>query len=104
LAAGGVGVEPGDGAADAFSEGDFGVVGGDEALDFGVVEDDAGGLVAGEAAELIGMAGDEEVRGYVDEVGLDTRGFGGDAVDLVPGEDLVAGDVECVAGGLPIRR
>jgi len=69
LLTGGIGVEPGEGAADALSEGDLGRKAGDEALDLGVVEDHAGGLVAGEAAEFVGMACAEEVRRDVDELG-----------------------------------
>ena len=107
--AGGVGVKPCDGAADAFSEGDFGIKSGDKALDLRVVEYHAGGLVAGEAAEFVGVAGAEEVGGDVDDLGLEFRGLdacglGSDAIELIPSHDLVRGDVEGVTDGLLVAE
>ena len=72
-AACGIGIEPGDGSADALGVRHGGTVVRDEALDLGVVEHHADGLVANQAAARIGVAGGEEIARDVDEVAVQRR-------------------------------
>lgn len=61
----GIGVEPPEGLANALGETRCGAVAGDEALDLGVLEHHAHGLVTDQRALQFRQASDEEIRGDV---------------------------------------
>ena len=104
LFAGGVGIEPGQGAPHAFPKGDGSLEAGDEGLDFAVVEDHAPALVAQETAFQLGHDLGQEIGGDVDDVGLHAQRVGDGGVDLVPGQHFVGRDVEGVADGRRVAQ
>jgi len=100
-----VGIEPGDGSPNPFRERDFGAEAGNKALDLGVVENNARCFISREAAYVFRIAGAQKIGGDVhelrlDDVGLDAGGLRRDPIELVPGHDFVAGNVEGMANGL----
>ena len=104
LSAGGIGLEPGEGAAGAYVEGNDGLKTGDEALDLGVVEDRGVDLVAEEIAALPAVDRSEEIGGDVDKSRRDTGGLGESGVKLVLSQDFVGGDMEGMADGGSVAK
>ena len=103
--AGGVGAEPVEGTAKAEVEGDGGPVGGDEAFDFGVIEDDGVGFVAEEAGGAFGVEVGDEVGGDVDEVvgRAEEVGEGGEDWFQVRTSSVVMWKAWPIVWGLPRR-
>ncbi len=99
-----IGVVPGDDLLGACREGDGCRKAGDEALDLGVVKDDAVRLVAEQAGSHLGIECSDHVRRHVHDVRLDACGVRQGCIDLIPRQHLVGGDVERLSDGLPAAQ
>ena len=102
--AGGISEIPCHDLACAVREGHGCRVVGDQTLHLAVVENCAVCVVSQQAGDPFRPESGDGVRGHVDQLRLDAQRPGHRREDLIPGEHLVGGDVECLADRVVIAQ